>query len=544
MAVYSDFTDAQLVTAFRAGDQVAFAGIYDRYADRIYSYCLAMLRNRDDAVDAAHEAFLKAATRVDQLQSPHRLRPWLFTIARDEAHGSGHHRAGVAASDHLTASIVHDPDLAMGVTPDELRELVWSAADGLVERDRQMMLLHLVEGLEGEDLAEAMGVEISHLDELLSRMRDRVENALGAPLIARLGSEDCTELPGIVGDGDRKFDTDVTSRVTRHVEGCDVCRERRAFLLAPNNVLPVIMVLPAPSGLRERVLGSVASVTGVEGSRTGLDWAKMGIFAAVALVIGLIGMAVSAQFTPMPATTTIPAAEPDGDEPAAKSTTSTTEAASTTTVAGSTTSGATASAKLQVSDATVDFGTDGTTTEVGLTNGGGEPSSWTIASSTPAISFSPAGGELAGGVTVPIQLTLDRAQIAEGELGETLTISWEGGSVQVGVVGTYEDIPVIHNPQASPAQVQMSGGASCVNTQTTVSARVRDTSPVESVVARWSPTGSGGQETAMSHVGNDIYEAVIGPFTTAHTASVRIVGFDERGNAGGATITVEVVPCP
>jgi len=544
MAVYSDFTDAQLVTALRAGDQVAFAGIYDRYADRIYSYFLAMLRNRDAAVDAAHDAFLKAATRLDQLHGSDRLRPWLFAIARDEAHGSGRHMAGVAVSGDLTASVGDDPDLAMRVKHDELRELVLSAAGGLAERDRQMMLLRLVEGLEGEDLAQAMGVEVSQLETLLSRMRDRVEKALGPLLIARLGSEDCTELPGVLRDVAGKSNIDVTSPVSTHVEGCEVCRERRAFLLAPENVLPVIMVVPAPSGLRERVLGSVASVTGVEGSRTGLDWAKMGIFAAVALVVGLIGIAVSAQFTPMLATTTIPAAAPANDEPAVTSTTSTTEAASTTTVAGSTTSGATASATLQVSDETVDFGTDGTTNEVGLTNGGGQSSSWTIASSTPAISFSPAGGELAGGATVPIQLTLDRAQIPEGDLGETLTISWEGGNVQVAVVGTHEDLPVIHNPQASPAQVQMSGGASCVNTQTTVSARVRDTSPLGSVVVRWSPTGSGGQETAMSHVGNDIYEAVIGPFTTAHTASVRIVGFDERGNAGGATITVEVVPCP
>jgi hypothetical protein len=48
----------------------------------------------------------------------------------------------------------------------------------------------------------------------------------------------------------------------------------------------------------------------------------------------------------------------------------------------------------------------------------------------------------------------------------------------------------------------------------------------------------------MDAVGNDIYEGVIGPFTSASAAEVRVVAFDERGNAGGATVTVNVVACP
>jgi hypothetical protein len=64
------------------------------------------------------------------------------------------------------------------------------------------------------------------------------------------------------------------------------------------------------------------------------------------------------------------------------------------------------------------------------------------------------------------------------------------------------------------------------------------------VVVRWSPSGSGTRETAMIPVGNDIYEGVIGPFTIAQSAAVKVVAIDERGNAGGASITVGVIACP
>jgi hypothetical protein len=48
----------------------------------------------------------------------------------------------------------------------------------------------------------------------------------------------------------------------------------------------------------------------------------------------------------------------------------------------------------------------------------------------------------------------------------------------------------------------------------------------------------------MNDVGGDVFEAEIGPFTTVHSASVRMVAIDELGNAGGATIEVPVVACP
>jgi hypothetical protein len=48
----------------------------------------------------------------------------------------------------------------------------------------------------------------------------------------------------------------------------------------------------------------------------------------------------------------------------------------------------------------------------------------------------------------------------------------------------------------------------------------------------------------MESVGNDMFEAVIGPFTTVQTAEARIVAFDDRGNAGGASASVTVNACP
>ncbi|MGD2061941.1 MAG: hypothetical protein PVF87_13805, partial [Acidimicrobiia bacterium] len=124
-----------------------------------------------------------------------------------------------------------------------------------------------------------------------------------------------------------------------------------------------------------------------------------------------------------------------------------------------------------------------------------------------------------------------------------IEVGWPQGETEVAVVATYESNPIIHNPQARPGEVQVDGGGECTATQTTISARVTDTSPLESVTVRWSD-GTRARETAMDDIGDDIYQTVIGPFTAAQTADVRIVAFDDRGNAGGAVVSVNVLPCP
>jgi RNA polymerase sigma factor (sigma-70 family) len=78
-------SDAELARASAAGDRTAFAGIYDRYADRLHDFCVGMLADGDGAADCVQDVFCIAATRLPQLRDPDKLRPWLYSIARNEA---------------------------------------------------------------------------------------------------------------------------------------------------------------------------------------------------------------------------------------------------------------------------------------------------------------------------------------------------------------------------------------------------------------------------------------------------------------------------
>ena len=306
-----------------------------------------------------------------------------------------------------------------------------------------------------------------------------------------------------------------------------------------------------PAALRRSVLAGIGrGESAVARFRSNPEWMKLGVFAAVTLVVGLIGLAVSAQFDPLEPVTTVPPADatPAAASESTTTTTTTSTAApgsvSTTTTPAPTTTVPAAPADLEVSGDTVDLGDEATAGEFDLTNTGGRTGEWTLVSSTDAIAVSSGSGEIGGGESVTIELDVNRDEIEEGEISETLTITWSRGEIPVSIVGTNEANPIVHNPQASPSSVEVAQTPECNDNQSTISARIRDASPLESVVVRWSPDGGAEQETPMDSVGNDMFEAVVGPFTSVRTAAIRIVAFDDRGNAGGASTQVTVVACP
>ena len=252
--------DAQLVLAVGAGEPAARAAIYDRYADRIHDFAGATLRNRADATAVTHETFVVAFEHLDQLRQPERLRAWLYAIAHRAALNriALNRIAGRSQSprpnergDALTLSGVPDERMSRA----ELSEFVWMAAAELSERDRAFLDLHLRQGLEGRDLADAVGVSPANLPGALNRLRAQTERSLGAVLVARTGRRSCPQLANILERSPGPLTSELWDRVTGHVDNCEICNSRRRIALSPLELLAAIPAVPAPASLRRVVLG-------------------------------------------------------------------------------------------------------------------------------------------------------------------------------------------------------------------------------------------------------------------------------------------------
>jgi RNA polymerase sigma factor (sigma-70 family) len=253
--------DREIVAAIVAGNPDGLAAAYDRYAAALHAYCRSLLSEPADAADAVQDAFVIAGAKLSDLRDPDRLRPWLYAVARNECHRRLRSRARFTVLDEAgLAEAGHVTDSADSRGPDAevLRELVSSAVAGLNPGDREVIELNLRHDLGGADLAGALGVPVNQAHALASRARAQLERSLGALLVARTGRRSCPELDAILAGWDGTLTVLLRKRVSRHVDGCETCGERKRRELSPAMLFSFLPLITLPRGLRQQVLRLVS----------------------------------------------------------------------------------------------------------------------------------------------------------------------------------------------------------------------------------------------------------------------------------------------
>jgi RNA polymerase sigma-70 factor (ECF subfamily) len=142
--------DARLVRAARGGDEGAFARLYERYARVVHGLLLARAP-RADVDDLVQEVFLAAWNRLDALRDPAAFGGWLSMIARNRV--TDFHRRAVDA--------VELPEDLAGQDATSARTealAVLEIIKTLPEAYRETLVLRLVEGFTGPEIAERTGL--------------------------------------------------------------------------------------------------------------------------------------------------------------------------------------------------------------------------------------------------------------------------------------------------------------------------------------------------------------------------------------------------
>jgi RNA polymerase sigma-70 factor (family 1) len=82
MALYSSYTDDQLLLSLKNGDTSAFTEIYERYWARLLAYTMRVVRQQPDAEDIVQELFISIWKRRHTLDIEHTLSTYLYNSAR------------------------------------------------------------------------------------------------------------------------------------------------------------------------------------------------------------------------------------------------------------------------------------------------------------------------------------------------------------------------------------------------------------------------------------------------------------------------------
>jgi len=153
-----DDDEPALVARALAGDRTALGVLVTRFAAPVRRLAYAILRDADEAEDAAQDGVLQALVKLDRYDPTRPFGPWLMRIVTNAAIDRRRRRA-VRDTNEL------DEELAGGgPLPDvdvdrlALRQRLAMALDKLPERYRVAVVLFDVEGYSQAEIAEILGV--------------------------------------------------------------------------------------------------------------------------------------------------------------------------------------------------------------------------------------------------------------------------------------------------------------------------------------------------------------------------------------------------
>jgi RNA polymerase sigma-70 factor, ECF subfamily len=179
--------DAHLVERARKGDADAFEALARRHLRAAHVVAVSVLGNDADAEDACQDAFLRALERLEECRDPRRFLAWLLQIVRNRARNL-RRAAGVRAAIPIdaVAGAAGRSDPSKDAERAQLREHLRAGLETLSEVQREVVLLHDLEGWRHREIATLLDLPEGTVRYHLSLAR----RALRARLGSRTGKEE------------------------------------------------------------------------------------------------------------------------------------------------------------------------------------------------------------------------------------------------------------------------------------------------------------------------------------------------------------------
>jgi RNA polymerase sigma-70 factor (ECF subfamily) len=192
-------SDTSLIERCQRNDVAAFNEIVGRYKNKIYNYVYRMVGNSEDADDLTQEVFVKMYLALDTFRNHSSLSTWLYRIAGNLCIDSHRKRSRRETGFGGTISSLDEPiggdgnddgpsrdipdntfEPAKVVARYEMDAHIQIALAKLPEKMRTVVILHDIEGLQYEEIAEVVSCPLGTVKSRLFNARTALRQHLSA----------------------------------------------------------------------------------------------------------------------------------------------------------------------------------------------------------------------------------------------------------------------------------------------------------------------------------------------------------------------------
>lgn len=168
--------DLMYIERVKKGDTASFQFLVEKYQDLVFSVALKVVRNPNDAQDAAQEGFIKAYQQLYKFEGKSKFSTWLYTIAYRAAVDKLNKRSFLSMKD--------DYDVADDSTPvtllanEEQSSFIKRAIDGLPPSESLIITLFYMNECSVKEIATITGLTETNIKVKMFRAKKTLQNQL------------------------------------------------------------------------------------------------------------------------------------------------------------------------------------------------------------------------------------------------------------------------------------------------------------------------------------------------------------------------------
>jgi RNA polymerase sigma-70 factor (ECF subfamily) len=163
----------------QAGDKEAFGQLVRLYAGRAIGAACAMLRDREDALDASQDAFVRAWRNIGRFDGRSRFYTWYSAILRNVCISRLRRRRPAAELSVEPAGPAEQTDPSILAEQNERAQRLWRAIIRLPLKHREIIVMSHFQHMPYKDIAESLAVPIGTVMSRLHNARKALRDLLG-----------------------------------------------------------------------------------------------------------------------------------------------------------------------------------------------------------------------------------------------------------------------------------------------------------------------------------------------------------------------------
>jgi RNA polymerase sigma-70 factor (ECF subfamily) len=172
--------DAEVIALVLAGQKQQFEHLVRRYQAMLYRHAVALVLDHDAAADMVQEAFVRAYVNLRQCRDRTRFRAWLVQTLRNRCldYLKEASRRNVRLEDASEPLLDEDDGPGALAARNELRRRLRRALAQLPPALRETFVMHYVDGMPYDQMAELLDVSVSALKMRTLRAREALTAVL------------------------------------------------------------------------------------------------------------------------------------------------------------------------------------------------------------------------------------------------------------------------------------------------------------------------------------------------------------------------------